>query len=139
MKKRKSFAQTVREQYGDDINEFAFRMSANPVTVEKWENGSPLQGTAKSLLKYASQYELTMKPEVNAEFQAMSTSDQVTWLMNAFGDNKKKLAARLGVSEIVMIRWSLKGNISNTGQRLLFEAAAHPERFLEKTPQPYSK
>lgn len=136
--KNKTFAQLVREKYGDTVEQFAFRIGAMPETVKRWESGAHLQCTARALLNVAYRYDLSMKPDVSAEFLALTPAEQVEKLRAGFGDTKLAFAKRIGVTQNTIQRWTRHGEMSNIGQRLLLEVAVHPERFTT-TPKSYSK
>lgn len=126
----KTFAQQVREKYGDTVEQFAFRIGATPETVKKWEDGAPLQCTARAILFVAHKHYLPLKPEVSAEFLALTPAEQVEKLRAGFGDTKLAFAQRIGVTQNTVHRWTNQGEMSNIGQRLLLEVAEHPERFV---------
>lgn len=130
METKKTFAQQVREKYGDTVEQFAFRIGASPETVKKWESGAPLQCTARAILFVAHKHDLPLKPEVSAEFLALTPAQQVEKLRAGFGDTKLAFAQRIGVTQNAIHRWTNQGEMSPIGQRLLLEVAEHPERFV---------
>lgn len=134
----KSFAQTVREKYGDTVNEFAFRLCAVPATVESWEKGGTPQIQSLSLLTYAYKYDLSIKPEVDPKFIDMDARELIAHLMDYFDDSETGLAIRLSLSTERLSRILNRNTISNTTKRLLLEAVAHPENFLH-LPKSFSK
>lgn len=134
----KSFAQTVREKYGDTVNEFAFRLWAVPTTVESWEKGGTPQIQSLALLTYAYKYELAIKPEVDSKYLDMTPRELVDYLMEYFDDTENGLATRLSLSTERLSRILKRNTISNTTKRLLLEAVAHPENFLH-LPKSFSK
>lgn len=138
MYKEKTFAQIVREKYGDTVEQFAFRIGATPVSVKNWENGQEPTCIARSLMNLAYQHDLPIKSEVSDEIAALPISELVEKLRHNFGDTKKKFAQRIGVNYDAMMRWRNRNEKSGCGLRLLYEVAAHPEYFVE-TPNAFKK
>lgn len=134
----KSFAQTVREKYGDTVNEFAFRLWAVPTTVESWEKGGTPQIQSLALLTYAYNHDLAIKPDVDPKFLDMDARELIAYLMDYFDDSETGLAMRLSLSTERLSRILTRNTISNTTKRLLIEAVVHPENFLH-LPKSYSK
>lgn len=127
---KKTFAQQVRDKYGDTVEQFAFRIGTTPETIKRWESGTPLQCTARAILFVAHKHNLPLKPEVSAEFLGLTPAEQVEKLRAGFGDTKLAFAQRIGVTQDTINRWTKHGEMSNIGQRLLLEVAEHPERFV---------
>lgn len=133
-----TYAQKVRESYGDSVEVFARRMCVLPQTVEGWENGVKPQATALALLRYAEQWPIALEPRISPEFAELPLAKQLEKLAQNFGDNQKQFARRIGLMEYNLILWKNKGTISDCAQRYLYEVAMHPERFIA-TPKSFAK
>ena len=138
MKTSKTFAQQVREDYGDTVEQFAQRLNTAQATVEGWEAGQKPQETAEALLKYACEYPLATHPRISEDFAKLSPSAQITMLMKNFGDTQKAFAKRVGLSEYNIGRWVRLNIMSPIAQRYIYEVAIYPERF-QSTPKSYAK
>lgn len=130
--KKKTFAQLVREKYGDNISQFADRLNTSRASVVKWEKGVPAQCNARALLDYAWNHDLPMLPEVNYEFAQLPVPEMIKQLRANFGDTQKQFAARIGVTDNLICRLNKGKSPAGTTRRLLLEVAAHPERFATK-------
>lgn len=124
-----TFAQRTREKYGDTVEQFAFRLCASAKTVEGWEKGKAPGQIHTSLLNYAFKYELTLKHEAPEEFVKMNAAQQINYLMKYYGESITSVATRLGLAAFTLMRWKSTNKISPSAQRLLCEAAAHPNNF----------
>ena len=138
MKTSKTFAQQVREDYGDTVEQFAQRLNTAPATVEGWEAGQEPQETAQALLKYANEYPLTIEPRISSEFAELDIRAQLSLLMKNFGDTQKAFAERIDLSAYNISRWMRLNIISPIAQRYIYEVAIHPERF-HSTPKSYAE
>lgn len=130
--KKKTLAQQVREKYGDNISQFADRLNTSRAAVVRWEKGTPAQCTARALLTYALNHDLTMEHSASNEFAALPVPEMVKRLMANFGDNVNMFAARIGVTPNLITRLRVGKSPAPLTRRLLLEAAAHPERFATK-------
>lgn len=124
-----TFAQRTREKYGDTVEQFAFRLCASVKTVEGWEKGKTPGQIHASLLNYAYKYELTLKHDAPEEFVKMNATQQINYLMKYYGESINSVATRLGLASYTLMRWKATHKISPSAQRLLYEAAAHPNNF----------
>lgn len=139
MKTSKTFCQDVREGfYSDTIEQFAQRLNTSPATVAGWEAGQDMQEHARALLEYASKHYLFLNCPASDEFVKLSPREQVTLLMNNFGDTQKSFAKRIGVSEHLVGRWVRLNVIAPIAQRYIYEVAAYPDRF-HSNPKSYAK
>ena len=138
MTKQKTFAQLVREDYGDTIEQFAQRLNTAPATVAGWEAGQEMQEHARALLDYAVEYPLTLHSRISDEFAKLSPREQIQLLMKNFGDTQKAFAQRIGVSEYNISRWKRLNILSPIAQRYIYEVAVYPERF-NSTPKSYAE
>ena len=138
MTKQKTFAQLVREDYGDTIEQFAQRLNTAPATVAGWEAGQEMQEHARALLDYAVEYPLTLHSRISDEFAKLSPREQIQLLMKNFGDTQKAFAPRIGVSEYNISRWKRLNILSPIAQRYIYEVAVYPERF-NSTPKSYAE
>ena len=138
MKTSKTFAQTVREDYGDTVEQFAQRLNTAASTVEGWEAGQEMQETAEALLKYANAYPLAIHPRISDEFAKLDIRSQLKLLMANFGDSQRAFAVRIGLSAYNISRWMCQNIISPIAQRYIYEVAVYPERFTS-TPKSYAK
>ena len=127
---KKTFAQIVREKYGDTRAQFARRIGAQSRTVKSWEQGQPLQSHARALLNVAWNNDVSLEIEVSPEFSQLTLKDKVLTLCKNFGDKKRSFAQRIGVNELVIHGWTVKGKESTIGHRLLDLVASHPEWFV---------
>lgn len=134
----KTFAQQVREDYGDTIGVFAMRLNTNPATVEGWEAGQEPQEAARVLLNYANKHNLAHEPRIRDDFAKLSIREQLLLLMGNFGDTQKTFAHRIGLSEYNIGNWMRQNSISPIAQRYIYEVAMYPERF-QTTPKSYAK
>jgi transcriptional regulator with XRE-family HTH domain len=138
MTKHKTFAQQIRESYGDTVEQFAQRLNTAASTVEGWEAGQELQETAEALLKYANEYPLAIHPRISDDFAKLDIRAQLKLLMKNFGDSQRAFADRIGLSAYNISRWMRLNIISSIAQRYIYEVAVYPERF-HSTPQSYAK
>lgn len=134
----KTFAQKVREKYGDTVEEFALRMRATPETVKVWERGGEPQNQAMALLLYANVYNLSQKTNVDNRFYAMSPCQLIQYLMDYFDDSFQGLALRLNLPVNAIKRLIYEQRVSEITKRLFLEAIEHPENFM-KYPKSFSK
>lgn len=138
MTKHKTFAQQIRESYGDTVEQFAQRLNTAASTVDGWEAGQELQETAEALLKYANEYPLAIHPRISDDFAKLDIRSQLKLLMKNFGDSQRAFAERIGLSAYNISRWMRLNIISSIAQRYIYEVAVYPERF-HSTPQSYAK
>lgn len=138
MKTSKTFAQLVRENYGDTVEQFAQRLNTAPATVEGWEAGQELQETAQALLNYANEYSLALHPRVSEDFAKLDIRHQLKLLMDNFGDSQRAFAERISLSPYNINRWMRLNIISPIAQRYIYEVAVYPERF-HSNPKSYAK
>lgn len=132
----KNKVQQVRKNYGDTIEEFAWRLNTLPKTVAGWEAGQKMQEPARALLEYARKWRLDFYPRISEEFAKLSPCEQIQLLMNNFGDTQAAFAKRIGVSENNICRWKRLNILSPVAQRYIQEVAAYPERFIS-SPKSY--
>lgn len=130
MSNQKSFAQQVREKYGDTVREFSFRLGVSEYTINKWEKNSPTTTLHTALLEYANTYEMSMKPEPPAHFVQLPPAKKIEWLMRYFGCGIDALAARLRIDKSTVRDWKRKNRLSSPAKRYLDEMATHPENFM---------
>lgn len=138
MTEHKTFAQQIRESYGDTVEQFAQRLNTAASTVEGWEAGQELQETAEALLKYANEYPLAIHPRISDDFAKLDIRSQLKLLMKNFGDSQRAFAERIGLSAYNISRWMRLNIISSIAQRYIYEVAVYPERF-HSNPQSYAK
>lgn len=129
----KTFAQKVREKYGDTIEEFALRLGVQPTTVRSWEEGFTPQSQVLALLIYANSYNLPFKSDADEKYQKMNVRDLIHHLMATFNDNETELAMRLCLSRSQIVRITRRTSVNKSTKRLLLEAVAHPENFTQYT------
>lgn len=134
----KTFAQKVREKYGDSVEEFALRLGVRSVTVLSWESGVTPQPQVLALLTYANEYDLPLKDDASEEHKNMSAPDLVAYLMKYYDDTPTALGIRLGLSRYQIVRLMGRDRVNKSTKRLLLEAATHPENFM-KYPKSFSK
>ena len=135
----KTYAQQVRESYGDTVDQFAQRLNVLPQTVNGWESGTQPQATALALLKYAEQYPLTLECRISPDFEDLSIHAQISLLMKNFGDKMQKhFANRIDIPDWNITQWIKNNSMSAHAKRYLYEVAIHPERFTT-TPKSYAK
>lgn len=138
MNTSKTYAQQIRESYGDTVEQFAQRLNTTVVTVERWEAGQELQETAEALLKYANEYPLAIYPRISDDFAKLDIRSQLTLLMKNFNDSQRSFAERVGLSAYNINRWMQLNIISPIAQRYIYEVAMYPERFTS-SPKSYAK
>lgn len=129
MTKEKTFAQTVREKYGDTLEEFAFRLCVVPKTVERWESGKKPTTLHKALLNYADKHDLKLKHDAPEWFVMLTPEKKIEWVCRTVDCTVVELALKLGVDDNSIRRWISTNKISNVGERLICEFAVHPENF----------
>lgn len=134
----KTFAQKVREKYGDSVEEFALRIGVRAVTITSWESGVTPQPQVLALLSYANNYHMGMKSDASEEHQNMSVPQLVKCLMRLYNDTEAGLAIRLGLNKAQIMRLLGRSNVNKSTKRLLLEAATHHERFMAY-PKSFSK
>lgn len=133
----KTYAQQVRESYGDTVDRFAQRLNVLPQTVTGWESGVKPQATALALLKYAERYPLTLEVRIDPAFEKLSILKQIDLLMQNFGDKMQKhFAARIDIPDWNITQWIKNDAMAAHAKRYLYEVAIHPDRFTT-TPKSY--
>lgn len=125
----KTFAQTVREKYGDTTELFAVRLGVIKSTVEKWEDGRTPTMLHKTMLEYADKYDMALVSKAPDEFVALNASGKIEYLMRAYGDHLPSLAQRLRLDYDALYRWKNNNNLTASAERYLCEAATHIDRF----------
>lgn len=124
-----NIARKVRDKYGDNIEEFAFRLGVTPVSVMKWELGTKVNSLHSTILEYADRYDMSMKHEASDEFDSLSASKKIDYLMDYYCCSIDALAVRLRMDKASLRRWKMTNSLSCCAKRYLCEVAAHPERF----------
>ena len=128
--KNNTFARQVREKYGDSVPEFALRLGVAPMTVKRWENGDQVNALHQTLLEYSNKYDLGVNHQAPEEFVELTPEVQIEYLMKYYGCSLTSLSVRIGVTYATIFRWKTKNKLSPAAQRLLYEMAANPDRFL---------
>lgn len=127
----KTFAQKVREKYGDSVDVFAARLGVSKATVIAWEEGRVPHVLHKTMLEYANKYELSIKVNVPEEFLGLDASGKIEYLMRSYGDRLPGLAQRIRIDYNTLFRWKLKNNITPSAERYLCEAVTYVDRFTK--------
>lgn len=129
MYKQKTFAQTVREKYGDSLEEFAFRMCVSRSTVKKWEDGKKPGALHMALLLYANEHELAMKPEAPEWFRKLDATGKMKCICGMLRYTIGEIAIRLKVEPTTAFRWKRDNKMARPAERLVCEYFVHPDKF----------
>ncbi len=120
----------IRAKYGDNVDKFCLRVQASKPSISAWESGnSEPHGAMRTLLQYASKYDLTLYPKFRDRFFELTNLEQLKSVMEQYGDTPLRFAIRLGTSESIVQRWLAGKNIGNMAKRLIQEMHIYPQRF----------
>lgn len=129
MSKKITFAQQVREKYGDTVSEFAFRLGVTEKTITNWERGDAPPSTGTAILEYAYKYDYEMKSGISESFANLSLNEQLQYLMDLFDCNLDGLAVRMRIDKFTLRGWITRNSVTTANQRYIYEVALHPARF----------
>lgn len=124
-----TFAQSVREKYGDTVPEFAFRIGVTEKTITNWERGDEPPTTSVAILEYANKYDYEMKSGISESFANLTLVEQLEYLMDLFSCNLDALAVRMRIDKYTLRGWVNRDRVTAANQRYIYEVALHPERF----------
>ena len=127
----KTFAQKVREKYGDTVDIFAVRLGVSKSTVNSWERGVTPHCLHATMLEYANKYEFNIHVSPPEDFVALSASGKIEYLMHTYGDRLTTLAYRLRLDYDALYRWKNNNKLTPSAERYLSEAATHVDRFTK--------
>lgn len=129
MSNKMTFAQQVREKYGDTKAEFAFRLGVTEKTITNWERGDVPPSTGVAILEYAYKYGYEMKSGIGESFANLTLNEQLQYLMDLFNCNLDGLAVRMRIDKFTLRGWITRNSVTTANQRYIYEVALHPERF----------
>lgn len=124
-----TYAEQVRNKYGDNKVLFAMRIWATETTIKRWEAGKPVPPLGMAILRLADSHTLDLKPNAPEDYAKLPAREKLEYLRAIYGDNWSQFGSRIGLDYSVVSRWRRTGKISNMGQRLLEEVASRPEIF----------